>query len=108
MLVDTPDKVARDANIERPADAARKDIDLVDAFPHSPTLGVAGSPGKSLILCHSRESGNPVIPVIQANSGRWLLDRPVKPGDDKYGLAESSPRYPRFPNLPYTAPTSSF
>jgi hypothetical protein len=33
--------------------------------------------------CHSRASGNPVTPVFAINQRRRLLDRPVKPGDDK-------------------------
>ncbi|MGH6803923.1 MAG: hypothetical protein ACREC3_11245, partial [Methyloceanibacter sp.] len=33
--------------------------------------------------CHARAGGHPVTPVLSIQLSRWLLDRPVKPGDDK-------------------------
>jgi hypothetical protein len=33
--------------------------------------------------CHARESAHPVIAGLSANMRQRLLDRPVKPGDDK-------------------------
>src|SRR5579871_2533028 len=45
-----------------------------------------------ILRCHARESGHPVAPNYRWDSCcahidvPWLLDRPVKPGDDSNGI----------------------
>jgi hypothetical protein len=36
-----------------------------------------------LTRCHAREGGHPVTTDFTSNVLRWLLDCPVKPGNDK-------------------------
>ena len=37
-------------------------------------------------ICHARKSGHPVTTAVSDNDGRWLLDCPVKPGNDNEGV----------------------